>query len=152
MKDFDKVIEQRIKTFMDELHVLVRQAAVESVQDALGIKSTDVARPRRQKAPKAEAIAPKKSAAPKLVGRRAPGELARTVTKVREYVETKPGQSVEQIGKALGLPTKYLALPVKKLLKSGAVRKTGTKRSTKYFPARTGEPSTKLAKKRSAKK
>jgi hypothetical protein len=151
MKDFDAAIEQRIKTFMGELHVLVRQAAVEAVEDALGIKRTDVARPRRQKAPKAEAIAPKKSAAPQLAGRRAPGELARTVTKVREHVLTNPGQSVEQIGKALGLPTKYLALPLKKLLKSGDVRKTGIKRNTKYFPART-EPGTKVAKKRNAKK
>jgi hypothetical protein len=156
MMDFDAVLEKKIKSFVEELHALVQQAAVESVRDALGMKGAGVARPRTKKAAKkAEEPPPKR--APKQGGKRTPEELARAVAKVRQHVQANPGHSIEQIGKAIGMPTKDLALPIIKLLKSGDVRKTGIKRNTKYFPgvaadALQKETAPKVAKKRSAKK
>jgi hypothetical protein len=128
MKDLDVVIDKRIKAFLDELQALVRAAAVEAVGDALGVKKAAAGKIGRRKTAK--------KAAPKPGGKRTPEQLADTVNRVRHHVETNPGQTVEQIGKALGMPTKALALPLKKLLAGGEVRKTGIKRRTRYFPAK----------------
>jgi len=43
---------------------------------------------------------------------------------------------VEQIKLALGASTKDLALPMRKLVASGAVRSEGAKRATTYFPGK----------------
>jgi hypothetical protein len=135
MKDFDAVLEQKIETFVGELNALVRQAAVDAVKDALSRKGAKATAPKRTG--KKEPLAPKEMTTPEKVGRRSPEQLARTVTKVRKHVQAKPGQIVEQIGTALGMPTKDLVLPLMKLLKSGELRKTGIKRNTKYFPTET---------------
>jgi hypothetical protein len=144
MKNFDAAIEQKIKTFVGELHALVRQAAVDAVRDALGGKDAGVARPRPQRgSSKKAAAAPRRKAAPVKGGRRSPEQLARTVAKVRQHVKDNPGQTVEVISKALGVPTRGLALPLAKLIKRQEVRKSGVKRNTKYFPAETKTRSTK---------
>jgi predicted transcriptional regulator len=54
--------------------------------------------------------------------------------KLGAFIKKNPGQRIEQIGKALGTPTKELALPVKKLLAAKRIATRGQKRSTKYFP------------------
>jgi hypothetical protein len=41
---------------------------------------------------------------------------------------------MEAIGKALGLPTRELNLPIKKLLAGKKIRSEGHKRATEYFP------------------
>jgi hypothetical protein len=142
MKDVDVVIDKRIKAFVDELQALVRAAAVEAVGRALGVKQAAVAT-RRQ-----AVVATRRKAAPKKGGKRTPEQLAATVTRVQQHVQANPGQTVEQIGKTLGLATKALALPLRKLLAGGEVRKTGVKRRTRYFPAE----GKKVAKKRGAKR
>jgi hypothetical protein len=42
---------------------------------------------------------------------------------------------MEAIGKALGVPTRELNLPIKKLLAAKRVKTQGHKRATEYFPA-----------------
>ena len=42
---------------------------------------------------------------------------------------------MEALGKALGVATKDLTIPVKKLLASKRIRTHGEKRATEYFPA-----------------
>lgn len=49
------------------------------------------------------------------------------------YVAKHPGQSVEQIGKALGAKTKELALPVIRMVEAKKLKTTGQKRGTRYF-------------------
>jgi hypothetical protein len=49
------------------------------------------------------------------------------------YVAKNPGQSVEQNGKALGLKTKDLALPIIRMVDAKKLRTTGERRGTKYF-------------------
>lgn len=101
--------------------------------------------------PKARAAVPKGLGAAKTQGRpvsrkaasppRAPGEkrppseLARLVEKLSEYIKAHPGLRMEAIGKGMGLPTRELNLPVKKLLAAKRVRVEGHKRATEYFPA-----------------
>jgi len=92
------------------------------------------------KAPAKAAAAPKapvkKAAAPKraLGAKRPPAELAAVVEKLAAHIKANPGQGAEAIGKALGLPTSELSLPVKKLLAAKRIRSEGQKRATKYFP------------------
>jgi hypothetical protein len=138
MKVVEADIDRRIKAFVDELQVLVRAAAVAAVSDALGAKPA-AARPARGTAAK--------KAGAKHGGKRTPEQIAGTIASVRQHLQANPGQTVEQIGKALGMATRALALPLKKLLAGGEVRKTGIKRRTRYFPAE----GKKVAKKRGAK-
>ncbi len=85
----------------------------------------------------AKAPVSKKAAAAKRAAgeKRPPGELAKLVEKLGDYIKGHPGQRMEQIGKALGTPTKDLTLPVKKLLSAKKIRTQGEKRATEYFPA-----------------
>jgi hypothetical protein len=122
----DQQIRTRIESFVSELDALVRQAAVESVSQALGRNSTHSERATRT--------------APIVRGRnrrkgekRSSNELASLTSRLREYIAKNPGNGIEQIGKAIGSPTKELALPVKKLLADKAIRTRGQKRATKYF-------------------
>ncbi len=66
--------------------------------------------------------------------KRSPADLAALQEKVVDYVAQSPaGCGVEQIGKALGIPTKTLALPIKAAIKAGQLRSTGQKRATVYL-------------------
>ena len=122
----DQQIRTRIESFVSELDALVRQAAVESVSQALGRNSTHSERATR--------------AAPIVRGRsrrkgekRSSNELESLTSRLREYIAKNPGHGIEQIGKAIGSRTKELALPVKKLLADKAIRTRGPTRATKYF-------------------
>jgi hypothetical protein len=50
------------------------------------------------------------------------------------YIRDFPGRGVEVIGEKLHIPTKELALPIKKLIAEKRIRTTGNRRATKYFP------------------
>ncbi len=49
------------------------------------------------------------------------------------YVAKHPGQSVEQIKKALGVEKKALQLPIIRLIEAKKLKTTGQKRGTRYF-------------------
>ncbi len=88
-------------------------------------------------APAAKATASKKASAAKRPSgaKRPPAELAKLTDKLGEYIKAHPGHRIEPIGKSLGVPTKDLTLPVKKLLAAKKIRAQGQKRATEYFPA-----------------
>ena len=48
------------------------------------------------------------------------------------YVAAHEGQSIEQIGKGMGVATKELKLPVIKLMEAKKLKTKGKKRGTKY--------------------
>src|SRR5690348_13520096 len=52
----------------------------------------------------------------KLGVKRAREEIATLTEALAAYIEMNPGQRIEQIGMALQIPTRDLALPVKKLI------------------------------------
>lgn len=51
------------------------------------------------------------------------------------FVRTNPGLRIEQINAALGTTTKELALPIRKLVGTSALKREGARRATRYFPA-----------------
>jgi predicted component of type VI protein secretion system len=157
-------IRARIDAFAAELTALVQKAALESVVSALGgaapkaaAAKAPVAKPApaasrgpasapKKAAPAAKPAAKAPAAKPGLPlkpptraarppgAKRPPEELAATTAKLGAYIAKNPGLGIEAIGKALAIPTKDLALPVKKLLSSGKIKVTGEKRATRYFP------------------
>jgi hypothetical protein len=74
-----------------------------------------------------------RGAAPTLGRKRAPEQLEALTGKLRDYIAKNPGQRIEQIGAGLGIATKELALPARKLLADKQLSKRGQKRATTYF-------------------
>jgi hypothetical protein len=136
-------IRDRIDQFTSELAALVRQAAIESVTNALGGGTsvrTQVASALKA-APKA--AAPSTSASPvssklslkrKKGSKRSPEQLAAIDAAILASVKAHPGNGIEYMGKTLGLPTDDLKLRVLGLVETKKIKKTGVKRATKYFP------------------
>ncbi len=130
MNGLNSQIRDRIDAFVQELSELIRKAAVDSVTKALDADG--------ELAP-AIRVRPAKGLAGSGLrergGKRTPDEIANTTRTVLKFVEANPGQGVEQIAKALALPTKELTLPIKKLIAAKQITTEGQKRATKYFPA-----------------
>jgi len=131
-RTLDQQIQDHIQTFVQELTLLVKRAAVQSVAEALnegGSVRRGPGRPRGSR-PRA-AAAP--SASRRKGAKRDPRLLAALTDKLFSYVKSHPGQRIEQIAGGMGTATKELALPAKKLIASKKIRTTGTRRATKYF-------------------
>jgi hypothetical protein len=139
--NFEQEIRARIQAFTEELARLVRESALESLKAALGESSSRPARGRRGRLPApAKALpAPKSAGRGRRVARRKgakrpPEELEQLTTQLLQHIKANPGQRIEQISGDLGVPTKELNLPAKKLLAGKQIRTKGQKRATQYFP------------------
>ncbi len=140
MSDVERAIQERVEAFVQELSDLVRQSVIDSVQDALG--GTNGA--PRGRAGRASARGGRRVA--RVAGgrgrgrrkgqKRSPAELERLVGLVRGYVNKNSGQGVEAMARGLGVASRELVLPIKKLIAEGELRTRGEKRATKYFPGR----------------
>lgn len=134
-KDIDAQIRNRIDSFLREIGDLVRQSAVQAVQDALG------GGPRRS-----VSAAPQAPAAgrPAGAGKRGPKKGSRRGTSVdRAVVEAKildalrsnpQGLRMEELARVTSLDSSHLKVPAKEMAASGAVRKDGERRATTYYP------------------
>lgn len=123
MNDLDRQIRAHVEAFVDEITKLVRKAALDAVSDALGgkVAAPKVARPTRAR-----------KAADK--GRkRSPKELEKVSASILLFLEEHQGSGAIQIARGLGVATKDLVLPVKKLLSAGTLTSKGQKRATKYY-------------------
>jgi hypothetical protein len=150
----DRQIQDRIQAFLTELSGLVRQSALEAVQAALGGGVAAPARrgpgrPRKNAAAGPIAAAAPTGAAggkssassvpagkPARKGKRAKrtsADVDATAAALFAYVAANEGQSIEQIGKGMGVPTKELKLPVIKLMEGKKLKTKGQRRGTKYF-------------------
>jgi uncharacterized membrane protein len=152
MANVEDAVRSRVEAFVAELTTLVRHAALAAVQAQLGgVPRAPAAKaapaekgvPARPKASPAATPAPdgrppsKPAAAAqarKAGQKRDPKDLAKLVERVAEYIKANPGQRVEQINRALGVPTKELTLPIKKLLHTKRITTKGEKRATVYAP------------------
>jgi hypothetical protein len=139
----DSQIRARVEAFAEELSELIREAAMETVRDALG--GNGGAAPRRGAGRGRRAAAPA-AEAPRSVGRggasargrakgakRAPDEIEELTEQLLNYVKGNGGQRIEQIAAGMGTVTKELNLPVKKLIAQKSIRTKGQKRATQYF-------------------
>lgn len=135
--DLDSQIQRRIEEFAREMSDLMRQAALESVRDALGGGGTSAPAPRRGrpagKKSSGTSSAPKKARKSKRGGKRTAEELKALEENFLKEVKKQGGRRIEEISKELGVSTKDLALPVRKLMAEKQIKTTGQKRATRYF-------------------
>jgi hypothetical protein len=68
--------------------------------------------------------------------KRTQSEIAAVHAKLEAYVKVNEGKRIEEISKALGIPTGELTRPMKKLMVDGKVRTTGERRATRYYGAK----------------
>ncbi len=135
--DLDQQIRDRIEMFVQDLTALVRQSAVRAVTSALGESTVTRRGPGRPRSNGIAALAGgRRSGRP--AGRRkgekrAPEQLAALVDKLFALIKGKPGQRTEEIASTLGISTKELTLPAKKLIAEKRVSTKGQKRATRYF-------------------
>lgn len=129
-------IAARVSSFVADLERLIRSAALETVQAALGGSSTARSAPSSARAPKATTTAkPATSALPRVKkeGRRSPEDVAKVARAIKAHLAEHPGEGVETISKHLGVKSKELALPLGNLLAAKSIRKQGQRRGTRYF-------------------
>ena len=136
----DAEIKERIAAFAEELTALVKRAALEKVGEALGGVPLAAAAARggtalgRRRAPAAPsrgaAGAPRRR---KKGEKRSPEALETLTSQLMNEIKSKPGRRIEEIAESMGISTKELTLPAKKLIKSKKVSTKGEKRATRYF-------------------
>jgi hypothetical protein len=139
MPDLQRQINDRVAAFVADVTEIARQAAMETLSQALhnggGVSARGSVSPYAQGA-----------AAPRIRGgKRTPQELEQTASALFAHIEAHPGQRMEEIARALGSTTRDLALPVKKLLAERRIRTEGQKRATKYFPSGGARPGARVA-------
>jgi hypothetical protein len=127
MSNSDTAIRAAVDAFVEQLSGLIRQAALESVQALL----SDGAGPSRRASKVARGSVAVKGR--RKGAKRTPEELEALVKKFHSHVVKNPGQRIEQIGQILAIPTKELALPVKRLMSEKKLSSKGQKRATTYF-------------------
>ncbi len=130
----ESAIRSRVEAFATELVALIRASAVDMLDSALGARKA-----ARGALPGRAALVPRAKSRPK-GAKRDPNVLAALVDRLGQFIAKNPGQRIEQIGKALGVPTKDLVLPVKKLVADKRIKTKGEKRATTYFPGGAGKP------------
>lgn len=127
MPSTDAAIRAAVESFVQRLQNLLQQAALESVQAALS-RERPALRGRDGR------IAMGNGAQPRTVGaKRTPQELEALSRKLHAHVSKAAGQRIEQIGSALGIPTKELVLPIKRLVREKKLSTKGQKRATTYW-------------------
>ena len=122
-------IRARLESLVSELTALIHTDALERLGSALeGEPTSGTVRARTTVATSSR----RKGA------KRAPKELNALVEQLGAFVVKRPGLRIEQIGKALGIATRELVLPVKKLLRAKRISTKGQRRATTYYPAGAG--------------
>jgi hypothetical protein len=138
MSTIEQQIQKLVADFVADITALARADALKAVGDALGgLGSAKAVKPA--KAPRGRRGGkPTKAAAPAAESgkKRSAAQLQNQAKKIVDAVKQQPGIRADQLSAALGVPTRNLALPIKKLLAEKALSKKGQKRATAYYPGR----------------
>lgn len=122
-QNLDALIRDCIDSFVADVTLLVKRAALESVQDALSEGSPAARRGVRRRG---------RPAGKGRRGRRSSADLEAISSSVLAHVKSNPGQRLEQIAKALNRPTSILKRPVAKLVAAKQLKTKGQKRGMTY--------------------
>jgi len=138
LSKLEQEIQSRTERFAAELADLIKKAALESVSQALtgGDVASSSRGGRRSSTPRVLKGTKKrgKAAGGRQKGEKRTADELETLTKALQgEVKKQPGRGIEAIAEGMGVSTKELALPVRKLLADGKIKTKGQKRATKYF-------------------
>jgi hypothetical protein len=135
-------ISKATQDFVTQVHDLTREAVTSTIASVMGSGP-----------PAAVASAPRgrRVSGSAKGAKRAPEDLERLSAMFADFVKKNPGRRIEQINRELGTNTHDLALPIRKLIASGALTTQGEKRSTTYFAKEAKGKSAKPAKTKAAK-
>lgn len=127
-------LQAEIERFAGNVTAILQSAVADALADALGAVKT----PRVATTGGKKKVTKKTSA--KRVARnkgqkRSRKDLERLTSKLLTQVGKADGQSIEELGKAMKMPTKELKLPMQKLLDAKQVKKKGRLRATRYSAA-----------------
>ncbi len=130
-------ISALIDRFAIELSDLVSQAALDAVREALGEAHAAHAAHAKTAAKTAATRTPRQpnGARAKNGAKGLSTVLVGAEDAILGYVKATPGSGVEQIAKALAVPSSVLKGQVARLVDAKQLRKTGHTRGTKYFVA-----------------
>jgi hypothetical protein len=126
-------IDALVSSFVTSLRKAIAEEAAAAFATVAGggVSSARLGGARRGRKPGSG----KATAAPRRKGGKRTPEVIDAQTKaLLGAIKKTPGSSIEQLSAALKIPTKELALPVLKLWDEKAIKTTGQKRGTKYFP------------------
>lgn len=124
-------IQALVSQFVENLTAAIQEEGAAAFKAAIAGGTTSLGRAR---APRANVGRKGAQTRRRKGAKRDPKELAALTEKLGAFIKKTPGQRIEQIGKAMGTPTKDLALPVKKLIEAKKISTKGQKRATTYFP------------------
>jgi len=130
--DIDDRIRGMLEAFAGDLANLIRESAMQSVRDALGGEAP--ARGGRRGGGGGGVSASAASRRLAKGAKRPPDEIVKLTAQLLDYVKANKGERIEQIAKGMGVSTRELNLPVKKLIAGKSIRTRGQKRATQYFP------------------
>ena len=126
-------IRSLVDSFVHEVSARVRQAALDSLRQAIEGNAAAPARrgrkPGRRAAPVAAA-----AGTPGRRGRKPSAASVQAAADLQSHVAAHPGLRLEEIGAALGQDTKGLKGPAARLVRDGILRTEGARRGTRYFP------------------
>ena len=128
MSNIDEEVRAAIESFVEQLKGLIQRAALESVQTALNGHSAARGSSKRPLTRATVGTLRYEAGA-----KRSPAELAALIKRLHSHIAKHPGLRIEKIGDGLGVPTKALVLPVKRLISEKKLTTKGQKRATVYY-------------------
>src|SRR3954464_11800828 len=134
--DIDDRIRGMLEAFAGDLANLIRESAMQSVRDALGGEPAARGGRRGSGGGGGGGGVSASSARRRLAkgAKRPPDEIVKLTAQLLDYVKANKGERIEQIATGMGVSTRELNLPVKKLIAGKSIRTRGQKRATQYFP------------------
>ncbi len=129
-------IERLTKDYTTALAALIREQVIEETKDKVAaIFNGSNPKTTKRKAAARKAVATKRNGKKKVGAKRSPKALEKLQERVFKGIQSAPGITAEELAKKIHVKkTKDLSLPLKKLLTAKAIRKTGERRETQYYP------------------
>lgn len=144
-------LSQISEEFAQKVFEVIRTAFIAEL-GKVSLSASPAPAPRaRAAAPKALAPAAKSEAVKKpaakgeRLARRSSESIAQALDAIVGLLKKKPGIGSEEVQKTLGLARNEIARPIALGISTGALRKTGEKRATKYFAGSGAKAATKKA-------
>ena len=132
MTNLQQSIEEQVNVFMVNVSTLVRQAAIEALDQAIVIRSEGAKSSGR--ATKKGGAGKKRRVRRKAAPARDPAQLCALTERLYETIAARPGETMQVLAAAVGCPSLELRVSIAKLVDEGRVKKTGERRLTRYFP------------------